>query len=198
MTLYSAPTPNGLKISLMLEECGLTYESVLVDLAKKEQKTEKILALNPNGKIPILVDGQLTVFESGAILQYLAEKTNRFLATETKEKYLTLQWLFWQMAQLGPNLGGYFSAKMLVRPRVQPVMDRYHQECLRVLDVLDQRFSQSEYLASAYSIADMACLPWIQSFVRIEPEWISSRPYLAGWLQRCGQRPAVQKVFSGR
>lgn len=195
MTLYTAPTPNGLKISLMLEECQLPCQQVAVDLSKKEQKTEKILALNPNGKIPVLVDGDLTIFESGAILQYLAEKSGKFLPQDKKEKWTAIQWLYWQMSQVGPNLGGYFSAKLLVRPRVQAVMDRYETECLRILDVMENRLAQSEYLASSYSIADMACLPWIQTYVRVEPEWISSRPNVTRWIQLCQQRPAVQKIL---
>jgi len=194
--LYSAPTPNGLKVSLMLEECQLPYTYHIVDLLKKEQKTASFLALNPNGKIPVLVDHNLTLFESGAILFYLAEKTGLFLATDTNEKNRTMQWLFWQMAQLGPNLGGYFSAKYMVRPRVPALLEKYEAECLRVLDVLNEQLTQSPFLTENYSIADMACLPWLHSYLRIRSDWIEERPAIASWLQNCLQRPAVNKIFS--
>ena len=166
--LYTAPTPNGWKVSVMLEETGLPYEVHPVDLMKGQQKTPEFLALNPNGRIPVIVDREadLTIFESGAILMYLAEKFGEFLPTDPSARAECLSWLFWQMGS-APYLGGGFGHFYAYAPtKIQYAIDRFTMEVKRQLDVLDRQLADNRYLCGDdYTIADMAVWPWYGGLV---------------------------------
>lgn len=197
--LYSWATPNGHKVSIMLEELGAEYRVHPVDIGNGEQLAPDYLALNPNGKIPTIVDeegpggGSFTVFESGAILVYLAEKSGSpLLPAEARGRSLVLQWLMFQMGGLGPMLG---QAQHFRRFAPQPVpyaIERYTQEAARLYAVLDRRLGQSEFLAGAYSIADVAAFPWVARH-----DWqgvaFESYPNVRRWAETIRQRPAVQR-----
>lgn len=194
ITLYTWSTPNGRKVSIALEEMGLKYDTVAFDLKNKEQKAPDFLKINPNGKIPAIVDheeGDFPVFESGAILIYLAEKTGQFLPSDTKGRSCVLQWLMFQMGGLGPMQG---QANVFVRyfpERIPSVISRYRNETQRLFGVMDSVLSERAFLAGDYSIADMACWPWIEqhdwSNIDLEPF-----PNLSRWFEIIGDRPAVQ------
>jgi len=194
--LYTWGTPNGRKVSIMLEECGLPYRAHAVNIGKDEQFTPEFLALNPNGKIPAISDddgpgGQpFSLFESGAILVYLAGKTGRFLPEDLARRYEALQWLMFQMGGVGPMLG---QAHHFLRAAKEPVpyaAERYKKEARRLYGVLDRHLSQHAYLADEYSIADMATYPWIARH-----EWhqvdLADFPAVAAWFADIGKRPAV-------
>jgi GST-like protein len=192
--LYTAPTPNGRKVSIALEELGLPYTVHALDLSALEQKTPAYLALNPNGRIPTLVDreeGDFAVFESGAILVYLAEKTGRLLPVDPRGRSRVLQWLFFQMAGIGPMQGQANVFSRYAPERIPYAIDRYQRETRRLYEVLDRRLGAEAYLASDYSIADIATYPWVASH-----EWAGIRmeglDALIAWLGRVGSRPAVQ------
>lgn len=195
LTLYTAATPNGHKISIALEELGLPYTLRVLDLAAGEQKQEWFRTINPNGRIPAIVDhdaGDFAVFESGAILIYLAEKTGQLLPTDRRGRSRVLQWLMFQMAGVGPMMG---QANVFFRyfpEKIQAAIDRYQGEVRRLFGVLDRHLAEHEYLAGAYSIADIAHFPWVRSHrwsgVEIEPY-----PRLARWLARIRERPAVRR-----
>jgi len=200
--LYTHATPNGHKVSIMLEELALPYRIHLVELAKGEQLDPRFLALNPNGKIPALVDpagpgGQpLTVWESGAILIYLAEKSgSALLPSSGAARYATLQWLMFQMANVGPMFGqaGHFA--LYAKEKVAYGIERYTKESRRILGVMDRQLAAGAYLAgAAYSIADIATFPWTNSVLRIPTlasfdEW----PHVARWRATVGARAAVQR-----
>jgi glutathione S-transferase len=182
--LYTSPTPNGYKISIALEELGIPYTVHPIDLGAKDQKQPAFLAMNPNGRIPVIVDreaGNFPVFESGAILIYLAEKTGKLLPTDAKGRSIALQWLMFQMGGVGPMMG---QANVFFRyfpEKIQPAIDRYQNESRRLLEVLETRLAQAEYLAGDYSIADIATWPW----VRIH-DWAGvstdGLPHLARWM----------------
>lgn len=189
--LYTAPTPNGWKISIALEEMGLPYEYQVIDFAKNEQKADWYVQLNPNGRIPTLVDDGFALFESGAILIYLAEKTGKFLPGDVQGRSRVIQWLMFQMSAVGPMMG---QANVFLRyfpEKIQAAIDRYQREVTRLFGVLDRQLSSHEYIAGEYSIADMALWPWVSGY-----EWsgVSIDPFahLQRWLQRVGERPAVQ------
>ena len=191
--LYTAATPNGKKISIALEEMGLPYTVHRISLSKGEQKTPEFLKINPNGRIPAIVDrdeGDLAVFESGAILIYLAEKTGQFLPTERRARSVALQWLMFQMGGVGPMMG---QANVFYRyaPEKLPwAIGRYQREVRRLFEVMDGRLSEVPYLAGDYSIADMATWPWATTY-----EWcgvsIDGLAHLQRWLREVGERPAV-------
>jgi GST-like protein len=194
--LYSLPTPNGVKVSVALEEMGLPYEAHLVDISKDDQFTPEFLSLNPNNKIPAMIDPNgpggkaLPLFESGAILIYLAEKTGRFLPQENR--YQVLQWLMFQMGGLGPMLGqlGYFhvfAGKEIEDPRPK---ERYRAESARLLKVLDNALAGQDWIAGDYSIADMAIWPWI--LPGLQGQSLDDFPNLEAWMARVGERPAVK------
>jgi glutathione S-transferase len=193
--LYTWTTPNGRKISIALEEMDLAYEVHPVDLKSGAQKRPDFLAINPNGRIPAIVDrqeGGFSVFESGAILIYLAEKSGKFLPQEKRARSIVLQWLMWQMGGLGPMHG---QANVFVRyfpEKIPSVIARYKAETMRLLRVMDTRLSDHEYLAGDYSIADIACWPWV-----MQHDWagldISDMPHLNRWLATIGLRPAVMR-----
>ena len=196
--LYFWPTPNGQKASIMLEETGLEYRVRPVNILRGEQFDPAFLALNPNNKIPVIVDRQgpgrrpYTVFESAAILQYLAEKTGRFMPRSVRGRYDTLQWLSFQVANVGPMFGqcGHFLG---YAPRKFPyAIERYHNETLRLYGVMDRRLAGHEYLAGRYSIADIATFPWIavRWLHRID---IDEFPHVNRWFEAVAKRPAVQR-----
>jgi len=190
-TLYTAPTPNGWKISIALEEMGLPYEVKVVDFASNEQKSPWYVKLNPNGRIPTLVDDGFALFESGAILIYLAEKTGRFLPRDVQGRSRVIQWLMFQMSAVGPMMG---QANVFLRyfpEKIQPAIDRYQREVTRLFGILDQQLATHDYIAGDYSIADMALWPWVSGY-----EWsgvsIAEFANLQRWLAKVGDRPAVQ------
>jgi GST-like protein len=198
--LHTVATPNGHKVSIMLEETGLPYEVIPYNIFEGDQFTAEFLALNPNNKLPVIVDqdpgghtASITVFESGAILIYLAEKTGQFLGPQPEARYQALQWLIWQMASLGPMHG---QAHHFVR--YAPAEEdqgyahrRYRAEAERLLRVMEMRLAQAEFLAGDYSIADMACWPWVRATALID---LSLEPYanLARWFAAIEARPAVE------
>jgi glutathione S-transferase len=193
--LYTAATPNGWKVSIALEELGLPYQVHPIRLEKLEQKEPWFLALNPNGRIPAIVDrsnGDFPVFESGAILIYLAEKTGRLLPAESKARSLVLQWLMFQMGGIGPMQGQANVFFRYAPEKIQYAIDRYQNETKRLYGVLDARLRDSEFLAGDYSIADISTWPWvsIHAWAGIE---LDGLPNLARWLETVGKRPAVQK-----
>lgn len=203
--LYSLPTPNGVKASIMLEETGLQYEPHLVNIMKNETWGPEYLALNPNGKIPAIIDPNgpggkpLALFESGAILIYLAEKTGKFLSADPAKRYETIQWVMFQMAAVGPMFGqlGFFhkfagAAFEDKRPR-----DRYVAESKRLLGVLETRLEGREWLVDDYSIADIATLGWVSNLIGFygagDLVEYASLTNVPAWLERGLARPAVQR-----
>ena len=193
--LYTAPTPNGWKVSIALEELGLPYQVHPIRLEKLEQKEPWFVALNPNGRIPAIIDrsnGDFPVFESGAILIYLAEKTGRLLPLEPKARSVVLQWLMFQMAGVGPMQGQANVFFRYAPEKIQYAIDRYQNETKRLYTVLDARLREHEFLAGDYSIADISTWPWvsIHAWAGIE---IGELAHLSRWLEAIGKRPAVQK-----
>jgi len=189
--LYTAATPNGWKISIALEEMGLPYEVRAIDFAAQEQKADWYVKLNPNGRIPTLDDDGFIMFESGAILIYLAEKTGKFLPRDVHDRSRVLQWLMFQMSGIGPMMG---QANVFFRyfpEKIPPVIERYQREVMRLFGVLDRQLASHEYIAGKYSIADMALWPWVSGY-----EWsgvsVAEFPSLERWLALVGARPAVQ------
>lgn len=197
--LYTAATPNGHKISIALEELGLPYTVHALDLSKNQQKRPEYLAINPNGRIPTLVDREagdpstgFAVFESGAILIYLAEKTGRLMPADPKGRSRVLQWLMFQMGGIGPMMG---QANVFFRyfpEKIQPAIDRYQAETKRLFRVLDGRLKDHEYLAGDYSIADIANWAWVRTH-RWSGVEVDDLPHLKRWLDAIRARPAVQK-----
>ena len=193
--LYTAATPNGHKASIALEELGLPYSLRVLDLSANEQKEPWFLAINPNGRIPAIVDheaGGFAVFESGAILIYLAEKTGRLMPTDAQGRSRVLQWLMFQMGGVGPMMG---QANVFFRyfpEKIQPAIDRYQGESKRLLTVLDGHLKDHEYLAGDYSIADIANWAWVRTH-RWSGVDVSDLPHLQRWMDAIRQRPAVQR-----
>ncbi|WP_281784131.1 glutathione S-transferase family protein [Sinimarinibacterium flocculans] len=193
--LYTAATPNGHKVSIALEELGLPYNVHAIDLMQGQQKKPEYVKLNPNGRIPTIVDtdnGDFTVFESGAILIYLAEKTGKLLPQDAKGRSRALQWLMFQMGGVGPMMG---QANVFFRyfpEKIQPAIDRYQNECRRLFEVLDRHLGESEWLADEYSIADIATWPWVRTY-----KWsgvkIDGLVNLKRWLDAMYARPACVK-----
>jgi GST-like protein len=188
--LYAAHTPNGRKISMMLEECALPYEIVKVDLAKGEQRTPEFTAINPNQKIPAIVDGEVTLAESGAILIYLAEKCDRFLPQA--QRHVTLQWLMFQMAHVGPMLGQAHHFRLQAKEKLPYAIERYEKEAARIYGVLDRELQKRDYLAGEYTIADIATYPWIMRYFNFGVALDDYRA-LKRWTERISARPAVQR-----
>lgn len=193
--LYTANTPNGIKISIALEELGLPYKAHAIDLGSGAQKEPWFLKINPNGRIPAIVDreeGDFPVFESGAILIYLAEKTGRLMPKDPKGRSLVIQWLMFQMGGLGPMMGQANVFTRYFAEEIPSVIDRYKRESRRLLEVLDARLAEHEYLAGDYSIADIANWSWAKSY-----EWpgidIEGLDNLKRWMAAIAARPAVEK-----
>lgn len=203
--LYYWPTPNGFKITIMLEECGLPYRIVPVNIGTGEQFKPDFLKISPNNRMPAIVDNEppgggepVSVFESGAILQYLAEKTGMFLPRELRGKFEVLQWVNWQMGGLGP-MAGQANHFNIYAPQFNPVealtygQQRYSNEVNRLFGVLDKRLADREFVAGHYSIADMAIWPWVVGFKNFGQK-LEDFPNLQRWFEKSvGERPAVVK-----
>jgi len=193
--LYTAETPNGWKISVTLEELALPYTVHALALSKREQKADWYLKINPNGRIPAIVDrdnGDFAVFESGAIMIYLAEKTGRLMASDVKGRSLVIQWLMFQMGGIGPMMGQANVFYRYAPEKIPYAIERYQREVRRLFEVLDKRLEDEEYLAGEYSIADIANWCWVRGY-----EWsgasIEGLTHLKRWLDVINARPAVQR-----
>jgi GST-like protein len=200
---YFAPTPNGLKARLMFEECELPYRTVPVNLGKGEQFRSEFLALSPNNKIPAIVDhapadggALLPIFESGAILIYLAEKSGRLLPTGLRERMEVLQWVFWQVSGLGPMAGQIGHFNVFAPEPVPYAIDRYTRELQRLYGVLDRRLDGREFIACDFSIADIACYPWIVPH-RPHGQHLDDFPNLKRWFEAIAARPATRATYDG-
>jgi GST-like protein len=203
ISLHTWVTPNGRKVSILLEELGIAYDVHPVNLSKSEQFSPAFLAISPNNKIPAIVDhdaegGPLSVFESGAILTYLAEKHGRFLPASGAERYKTLEWLHWQMGGLGPMLGQLGFFEKFSKEKSPMASARFIAESDRLLTVMDKRLATSTYLAGEeYSIADIAAYPWVVTATTflgdVLADRMSTKPALRRWMTAVGQRPAVQR-----
>jgi GST-like protein len=201
--LYFAPTPNGLKARLFLEEAQLPYRLVPVALSKGEQFQPDFLAISPNNKIPAIVDhapadggAPVTLFESGAIMLYLAEKSGRLIPHDLRGRAQVLQWLFWQMAGLGPMAGQIGHFNVYAPEKVPYAIDRYTNETRRLYGVLDRRLADRAFIAGAFSIADIACYPWIVPH-EAHGQDLAAFPHLADWFARMAARPAVLRTYEG-
>jgi GST-like protein len=197
--VYSWATPNGHKVHIMLEECGLPYRVHAIDIGAGDQFDPAFLAISPNNKIPAIVDpdgpeGQpISLFESGAILLYLAGKTGKFLPEGVSAKYEVLQWLMFQMGGVGPMLGQAHHFRIYAPERIPYAIDRYTNEARRLYGVMDKRLARSKYLGGpAYSIADIAVFPWLRSWKNQGIDW-NDHPNLKGWFDEIAGRPAVKR-----
>jgi GST-like protein len=197
--VYSWATPNGHKVHIMLEECGLPYRVHAIDIGAGDQFDPAFLAISPNNKIPAIVDpdgpeGQpISLFESGAILLYLAGKTGKFLPEGVSAKYEVLQWLMFQMGGVGPMLGQAHHFRIYAPERIPYAIDRYTNEARRLYGVMDKRLARSKYLGGpAYSIADIAVFPWLRSWKNQGIDW-NDYPNLKGWFDEIAGRPAVKR-----
>lgn len=198
--LYYWPTPNGWKITIMLEECGLPYVVRYVDIARGEQFEPAFLSISPNNRMPAIVDPDgpggepLSVFESGAILQYLGNRTGRLYPTDPRLRTEVEQWLFWQMANLGPMAGQAHHFRNYARQHLPYAIERYMREVTRLYGVMDARLADRPFLAGDYSIADMACYAWVVPWER-QGQKLADFPNLADWFARIGERPAVRRAM---
>lgn len=205
--VYSWATPNGHKVHIMLEECGLPYQAIPVDIGAGDQFKPEHLAISPNNKIPAIIDPDgpegesISLFESGAILLYLAAKTGRFLPLGIAARYEVLQWLMFQMASVGPMLGQAHHFRVYAPEKVPYAIERYTRETQRLYGVMDSRLAKSRYLGGhEYSIADIAVYPWLRSWKNQGIDW-TNFPHLKGWFDEVGARPAViqgLEVLSGQ
>ena len=195
--LYYFPSPNGLKVAIMLEECGLPYEVRPVNIGRGEQFHPDYLRINPNNKIPTIVDTdeQLSIFESGAILQYLAEKSGAFLPITDAGRYQALSWLYWQVGGLGPMAGQAHHFRAFASEEVPYGIRRYTDEVNRLYGVMERRLTEAEYLAGEYSIADMACWPWVAPHER-QGQKLEDFPAIRRWFESIGGRPAVDRAMA--
>jgi len=198
--VYSWPTPNGHKVHIMLEECGLPYRVHAVDIGAGEQFAPEFLAISPNNKIPAITDPEgpdgepISLFESGAILLYLAGKTGQFLPAGTSARYEMLQWLMFQMGGVGPMLGQAHHFRIYAPEKIPYAIDRYTNEAKRLYAVMNRRLARSRYLGGAeYSIADMAVFPWLRSWKNQGIDW-DDYPHLKGWFDEIAARPAVVRA----
>jgi len=197
--VYSWATPNGHKVHVMLEECGLEYRAIPVNIGAGDQFAPEFLAISPNNKIPAIVDPDgpdgrpISLFESGAILLYLAAKTGRFLPTDIRARYRVLEWLMFQMGSIGPMLGQAHHFRLYAPEKIPYAIERYSNEARRIYGVLDKRLQGREWVASDdYSIADIAIFPWLRSWQNQGIDW-ADFPHLKRWFDRVAARPAVQR-----
>jgi GST-like protein len=196
--LYYWPTPNGWKISIMLEECGLPYKVRPVNISKGEQFEPAFLKISPNNRMPAIVDPDgpggrpISIFESGAILQYLGRKTGKFYPKDERARAEVEQWLFWQMGGLGPMAGQAHHFRLYAPEKLRYAIDRYTNECNRLYGVMDKRLKDRDFLAGKYSIADMACVGWAKYWER-QGQDIDQFPHFKRWLERMKARPAVER-----
>jgi GST-like protein len=203
---YYWPTPNGWKVSIMLEECGLDYEVHPVHIGRGDQFKPEFLAISPNNRIPALVDHSsnsnkegdgkpISMFESGTILVYLAEKTGRLMPTDPHGRFDVLQWLFWQMGGLGPMAGQLGHFKNYLETSIDYAVDRYSNEYNRLLGVLDRQLAGRDFICGDYSIADIACWPWVRSHKRLGQP-LDEFSHLQRWFETIAARPAVERGVS--
>jgi GST-like protein len=199
---YTWTTPNGRKVAIMLEETGLPYEVHTVNIGKNEQFAPEFLKISPNNRIPAIVDrdadsGPVSIFESGAILIYLAEKTGKFLAPKGEQRAKTLEWLMWQMGGVGPMLGQANHFLNAAPEKIPYAINRYLDESVRLLKVLDKRLGEAAFMGGDYSIADMATYPWVKAafplIAKARPEALGECANIQRWLDAVGARPAVQR-----
>jgi GST-like protein len=200
--LYYWSTPNGHKITIFLEEARIPYKVIPVEIGKGEQFKPEFLAIAPNNRIPAMVDHDPTgaakpvaIFESGAMLLYLADKTGQFLSTDVTARYDAIQWLFWQMGGLGPMAGQNHHFRNYAQEKITYAIDRYVNETNRLYGVLNKRLADRDFIAGEYSIADMASYPWIVPF-KNQGQDIDDFPHLKHWMERIAQRPAVQRAYA--
>jgi GST-like protein len=199
--LYYWTTPNGHKITIFLEETGLPYTIKPINIGKGEQFAPEFLKISPNNRIPAIVDhepvdgkGPLSIFESGAILEYLADKTGRFLPRDVRGRVEVMQWLFWQMGGLGPMLGQNHHFRGYIAEQITYAIERYTKETERLYGVLDERLESREFIAGDYSIADMACYPWIVPHER-QGQNLDDFPNLKRWFHAVRERDAVKRAY---
>ena len=192
--LYYWPTPNGHKVSIMLEECGLEYLTVPVDIGAGDQFAPEFLKISPNNRMPAIVDREsgISVFEGGAILMYLAEKSGQFLPEDPKPRYDVLQWLFWQAGGLGPMAGQLSHFKSYLEEPVPYAERRYGNEYDRLLAVMDEQLADRDFLAGDYSIADIAAFPWVRPYKRLGNN-VDNFPNLKRWYETLKARPGVRR-----
>ena len=200
--LYYWTTPNGHKITIFLEETGLPYRIVPVNISKGEQFRPEFLAISPNNRIPGIIDrnpkdggAPISVFESGAILVYLAEKTGRHMPSGLRDRVAVMEWLFWQMAGLGPMAGQNHHFSQYAPEKIPYAIDRYVKETNRLYGVLDKRLSEHQFIAGSYSIADMAAYPWIVPHAR-QGQKLEDFPHLKRWFESMQAHPAVQRAYA--
>jgi GST-like protein len=200
--LYYWTTPNGHKITIFLEETALPYTIKPVDISKGEQFEPEFLKISPNNRMPAILDhapadggAPISIFESGAILEYLAEKTGRFMPADQRGKYDVLQWLYWQMGNLGPMLGQNHHFKTYAPEKIPYAIERYVNETERLYGVLDDRLADREFVAGDYSIADMASYPWTRGYERQGMD-LNDFPNLKRWFETIEARPAVQRAYA--
>ena len=200
--LHYWPTPNGWKVSILLEEVGLDYRVVPVNIGRGEQFKPEFLAISPNNRMPAIVDhdppgggAPISVFESGAILVYLAEKTGQLMPSDLRGRYEVLQWVFWQMGGLGPMAGQAHHFRQYVSEQIPYAIDRYTNEVNRLYGVMNKRLADRPFLAGAYSIADIASWPWVVPFER-QGQKLEDFPHLKRWFEEMRARPAVEKGFA--
>jgi GST-like protein len=198
--VYSWPTPNGHKVHIMLEECGLPYRAHPVNIGTGDQFKPEFLSISPNNKIPAIVDPEgpegepISLFESGAILLYLSGKTGKFLPDGVTARYEVLQWLMFQMGGVGPMLGQAHHFRIYAPEKIGYAIDRYTNEAKRLYGVMDKRLSKSKYIGGgAFSIADIAVFPWLRSWKNQGIDW-SDFPHLKGWFDEIAARPAVKRA----
>jgi GSH-dependent disulfide-bond oxidoreductase len=198
IALHYWPTPNGHKITIMLEECGLPYEIIPVNIGKGDQFKPEFLAISPNNRMPVIVDpdgpggAPISVFESGAILQYLGRKTGKFYPRDERRRVEVEEWLFWQIAGLGPMAGQAHHFRNYAPEKIPYGIDRYTNEVNRLYGVMNRRLADHDYLAGDYSIADMASYPWVRPY-KNQGQDLAEFPHLERWYQRMRARPAVAK-----
>ena len=195
--LYTYSTPNGRKPAIALEEMGLAYQVHKVDISQGEQFSPEFIKLNPNSKIPAMIDQDtgLTIFESGAILIYLAEKTGKLLPTETKARSQVMQWLMFQMGSVGPMLGQLGHFRNAAPEKIDYAIARYEKETQRLFSVLDRQLAEYPYVAGDYSIADIAIYPWVMAFPYFQVTF-EEYSHLSRWVETLGARPAVAAGMS--
>jgi GSH-dependent disulfide-bond oxidoreductase len=200
--LHYWPTPNGHKITIALEEMGLAYQIFRVDIGKGDQFKPEFLKIGPNNRMPVIVDHKpndggapIDIFESGAILQYLAEKTGTFLPSDVRGRFEVMKWLFWQMGGLGPMAGQSNHFNVYAKDKIPYAMERYSKETQRLFGVLNKRLADREFIAGDYSIADMASYPWTNNYTN-HSITIEEFPHLKRWQDTIAARPAVVRAYA--
>ncbi len=199
--VYYWPTPNGWKVTILLEELGAPYNIIPINIGKGEQFKPEFLKISPNNRMPALVDHEplgggepLAIFESGAMMEYIAEKHGKFLPKDARGKYEVLQWVYWQMANLGPNSGQANHFRHYAPEKIAYGINRYTDEVNRLYGVMNTRLADREYLAGAYSIADMASWPWVVPYERVGQD-LNDFPHLKRWFEALKARPAVDRGY---